>query len=298
MAVTWTCPGSKDAALEPGVCSDGQTRTKTFTPRPHGNHNPQHGGQFFMAPDNWHHLEGAYPRAGVFRLYLYDDYTKPLALPTVRDVSGRLITADGLEIPLKRQGRILQATIPRAALPLEPHAQVRFAPGAPENRFDFTFSQFSKDAVPPAATVSMPTAAVGHVTPPAAGGTPAATSTPAGISIGLAASDIPTHVPQTLKALQTRADQIKSLITQGQFGAVYVPAFKPRTWRSRWIVAERVLLPIVVPSSNRPPRVWSGKRTCLTRLAILGTKNRSPPPSRTSLRPSRRSSPRTPPAHD
>ena len=60
------------------ACPDGTPMIAKRTLRPHGNHNPQHGGQFFMAPDNFHHLEGAYPRAGVFRLYLYDDYARPL----------------------------------------------------------------------------------------------------------------------------------------------------------------------------------------------------------------------------
>ena len=41
-------------------------------------HNPLHGGQFFMAANNYHHLEGALPNAGEFRLYVYDDFKQPV----------------------------------------------------------------------------------------------------------------------------------------------------------------------------------------------------------------------------
>ncbi len=44
----------------------------------HADHSPKHGGIFFMAPDGFHHLEGTYPEAGLFRLYLYDDHTQPI----------------------------------------------------------------------------------------------------------------------------------------------------------------------------------------------------------------------------
>lgn len=44
----------------------------------HGDHSAKHGGVFFMASNGFHHLEGTYPEAGLFRLYLYDDHTRPI----------------------------------------------------------------------------------------------------------------------------------------------------------------------------------------------------------------------------
>lgn len=241
MAVSWTCPNTNVTSMNPGTCADGSAMVKKYTPRPHGNHNPQHGGQFFMAPDNWHHLEGTYPRAGVFRMYLYDDFTRPLPRAQARQVSGRVLLSDGSSYPLAlaQSGRYLEAKVGKASLPAQMAAKVRFKPDSAENHFDFTFDSYSKEpTAAPTATMAATTAqpapapatapsasAAAPATVPAA---PAATPTPGGVDPGLIPLPIPGTVPEMLAQLSQRTEQIKRFIDQGAFANVYVPAFQAK----------------------------------------------------------------------
>ena len=83
-----------------------------------------------MADDSWHHLEGTYPRGGPFRVFFYDDYTRPMP---VKGFSGSVVLLDANEkeldsFPLK-PGRItnaLEAPIKGATLPLKVKLKVRF----------------------------------------------------------------------------------------------------------------------------------------------------------------------------
>src|SRR6478736_7858252 len=127
MALTWTCKGRPDIdVIEPARCPDGSAMVAKRTLRPHGNHNPQHGGQFFMAPDNSHHLEGTLPSARLFRVYLYDDYARPLATARMKDVRGR-VEIGGRAIPLKSAatGSYLEARIDGVAFPARMTARLQ-----------------------------------------------------------------------------------------------------------------------------------------------------------------------------
>lgn len=237
--VSWTCPGGTEESASPGSCPGGAPKTKTYALRAHGNHNPQHGGLFFMAADNTHHLEGTYLAGGTFRMHFYDEFTKPQKIAAVRAYQATLVVKDrksGKETTysLVRSGATLQASIGKLPLPAEMYASVRFAPGGKPNRFDFTFSEFSKEphtAGGPALTKAAPASNAPLVETLPAPATPASLSPPgasSGIDPALVPLPIPDTVPEILAQLSTRTDQIRSFIDKGTFAAIYVPAFQAK----------------------------------------------------------------------
>ena len=158
--VTWTCADRPDIDRPvQGKCPDGSPMERRYTQSTHANHNPRHGGMFFMAPDLWHHLEGAYLQDETFRVYLYDDFTRPLAPELARQVSGRVVlketfdsatrtTKELVAVPLTMAagGEYLEARVGKIKLPAEMTAKVKFTRDMQEYRFDFTFPEFSIDA--------------------------------------------------------------------------------------------------------------------------------------------------------
>jgi len=251
-----TCPGTTITADSPGKCADGSAMVTQYTPRAHGNHNPQHGGQFFMDQDNWHHLEGTYPRAGVFRVYMYDDFTKPLKLDEVKKILAYAkpvvvmqnvdpathVSTPGQSFPLVMapSGRYLEAKIGAAKLPAAMQAKVTFSPTGRQSVFDFTFDKYSKEpaALPPgtlvtpmnpAAPATMTGTANAPMIPaPAGGESGGVAGANGGPDPGLIPLPIPETVPAILSQLQTRTGQIKGFIDRGMFGDVYVPAFQAK----------------------------------------------------------------------
>jgi hypothetical protein len=65
----------------------------------HMDHKSKHGGAFFMALDNKHHLEGILVPPGTFRVYLYDDHTKPLKAEETRQANGTVQLGESDDAP-------------------------------------------------------------------------------------------------------------------------------------------------------------------------------------------------------
>jgi hypothetical protein len=203
VSLTFTCADRpKINSVNPGKCSDGTDMIRRHTARAHGNHSPQHGGLFFMAADNWHHLEGTVPEVNVFRLHLYDDYSKVLAADQMKQASG-VVEKQGAAFPLKvsPDGKYLEATVNGLVPPAELVAKVRFKAGGPEYRFDFAFQQISQEG--------------------------SSTASGAGVMNALAI-EIPEKATDILALLSERNRQIQELIEKGSFGEIYVPAFQAK----------------------------------------------------------------------
>jgi len=153
-ALTFTCPVHRRVdVLDPGTCPIcRRTLVTKYTIRPHGDHNPRHGGSFFMVSNNWH-LEATHPAVSVFRLYVYDEYSRPFSPPGLTARITETTGADGriqnVSNPFAKTPRgCYEARLPGAGAPTTIAARVRFEPTDKEYRFDFVFPDYSKEPAP------------------------------------------------------------------------------------------------------------------------------------------------------
>ena len=236
VAKHWSCSDSPNVYLaDPGKCADGSERKLITELRAHGDHNPRHGGQFFMAADKWHHLEGTYPSPGLVRLYFFDNFTKPIA---PKGMTGRIVVEDsGKEIasfPLTptRNGQMLEAQVKGAQLPLLVAAKIQFDAKTSEQRFDFTFDKLSVDA--PAVPITTTSNGPNKGMAPAAGSGP-----------GRAAASAPAKPTATSKAPAAEKPAAAAIGTEPAPASAPAPAARRGRQRSGASLAS--------PAYRRPP---------------------------------------------
>lgn len=117
----------------------------------HSDHAPKHSGTFFMASDNWHHLEGVLASASEFRIYLYDNFTKPISAKGY-DGTAEVLRQDAkgddvgkarkLDLKPSADGTYLTVFIPpEFVTPLAFTVRVTLQKGEKPALFNFTFDK-------------------------------------------------------------------------------------------------------------------------------------------------------------
>jgi len=117
----------------------------------HEDHDPKHGGIFFMALDEVHHLEGALSSPGMFRVYLYDAMTMPLNDEQMQEASGSLHWGEfpdppGIPLKVGHEEGVLMAELDREVEFPVTLTLLLNLPGAAEGDselFNFIFDEYS-----------------------------------------------------------------------------------------------------------------------------------------------------------
>jgi Cu/Ag efflux protein CusF len=261
----WVCKNDPDRErryLELGTCRDGSPREKAFEVRPHGDHNPRHGGpSVFMSEDLYHHVEATLvaptkTQPTIFRVYFYDEYTRPIK---ATGVSAKMAPADqngkatGSPIPLVlsriRDGNAMEVRIPNAPMPSESApaffaVRVKLKPTDKDWVTDHTFTSYSKEPAPVRSAVangiaaqnkpqSPPTASAqkraSTSAPARAASAPAsATNTPADFGPRVLVEPLPDTKQDLLAELQKNMDSVTQQWQEGSLSGLWYPALRAK----------------------------------------------------------------------
>lgn len=161
----------------------------------HTTHYPRHGGQLFPMAGDTVHVEGTWPSQRVFRLYVYDVDSRPLAEDRLRAITGK-VEAGGSTIPLVlRDGEdFFEARLPTLKVPAEIALQLTLAGGAAEGVY-FIFPGYSDDRA---------------------------------LTFALESTVIPETLAATMAALRADIRDADALMAQQQSAFVFGPAIRAR----------------------------------------------------------------------
>jgi len=140
------CEGDKTYS-QPGNCP--KCKMALAEVAAHSDHSAKHGGIFFMAPDQKHHLEGAISDKCEFHIHFYDEYTKPIMADKFAAEGKVRPKGTDKEMPLKmtlEPGKsFLVGTVDTSIkFPLSIKMYIDFKNGEKPQVFDFEFDGPSK----------------------------------------------------------------------------------------------------------------------------------------------------------
>ena len=182
----------------------------------HMDHEPVHGGEFWMADNMFHHVELTMPRPGELRMYFYDDFKQPIDphnfsgsafIEHVDEDSGE-VTEEVFELFYARAGdEYLTAVLP-PGLPVALYAIASL--GGEDKRFDVEFETLSIE--PPRSRLAAASGANAggtheHIRPPLV---------------------IPETIEGILTELMNRDSDLLALIQNQDWNTLFVPAFDAR----------------------------------------------------------------------
>jgi Cu/Ag efflux protein CusF len=264
-SIFWLCKNEPDPEkhyLQPGPCRDGSPGEEAFEVRPHGDHNPRHGGpSVFMSEDLFHHVEATLiapttTQPAIFRVYFYDEYTRPIK---ATGVSATVAPTDkngkdtGSHVPLVlsriKDGNAMEVRLPNTPVPSESAplffaVRVKLKPTDKDWVTDHTFPSYSKEPAPVRPAVpngiatqnepqSRPAAsaqkrASTSAPAPAASAPASATNTPADFGPPALVEPLPDTKQDLLAELQKNMDSVTKQWQEGDLGALWYPTLRAK----------------------------------------------------------------------
>lgn len=137
--------GEKGMKMEGKSMAGGKTKGMAGA---HEDHAEKMGGVFFMAPNEIHHIEGAYSEKCGFQLFLYNAFTKPIRVGRFQALIKVIGEAEGEDVEVmrflspNREDSILQAPIGHGIkAPFEIELYVKFPEGEEVEVFNFAVDE-------------------------------------------------------------------------------------------------------------------------------------------------------------
>ncbi len=182
----------------------------------HMDHEPMHGGQFFMADNMFHHVEGSMPSPGELRMHFYDNFKQPLDprnfsgtafIETLNTETG-VVTEDTFVLFHARDGDAFLTAVLPAKMPVALYTSISL--GGEDKRFDFEFETLSIEPVRSRVALAGGVDTSGtheHVRPPL---------------------KVPETIEGILAELAVRDSDLLGRIQNQDWNTLFVPAFDAR----------------------------------------------------------------------